>query len=60
MLSPKLRGGHFVFNTHFSSFTTRTDQREVGVIECCGAAGVTAVCASVSSGSVELPADGLL
>lgn len=37
-----------------------TNQSEVVVIECCGAAGVTAVCASVNCGSVELPADGLL
>lgn len=33
---------------------------EVGLIECCSAVGVRAVCAPVSSGSVELPADGLL
>lgn len=32
----------------------------MGLIEGCDAEGVTAVCASVSSGSVELPADGLL
>lgn len=54
VFSELTEGGHFVFYTHVSGFIMGTDQGEVCVI------GVTAVCVSVSGGSVELPADGLL
>lgn len=60
VVSELIDGGHFVFNAHFPSLVMRTDQSEEGVIEDCGAEGVTAVCSSASSGRVELPADGLL